>query len=77
MRRWFLILLVFSGVRVAAAATATVEFGAVDIGAAQVRYLNASTLNIDAATLTSATIENDDGDHWFSFAGTGCDGANG
>jgi len=74
MRRWFLILLVFSGVRVAAAATATVEFGAVDIGAAQVRYLNASTLNIDAATLTSATIENDD-DHWFSFAGTGCDGA--
>ncbi|HET9990118.1 MAG TPA: choice-of-anchor D domain-containing protein, partial [Kofleriaceae bacterium] len=74
MRRWFVILLVFVGVRTAAAATATVEFGAVDIGASQVRYLNASNLNIDAATLTSAQIQGDP-DHWFTFAGHGCDGA--
>ena len=74
MRCWFVILLAFCGVRGAAAANATVEFGAVDIGASQVRYLNASSLNIDATTLTSATIENDP-NHWFSFAGSGCDGA--
>ena len=74
MRRWLVILLVFVGVRTAAAATATVEFGAVDIGTSRVRYLNASSLNIDAATLTSASIQGDP-DHWFSFAGNGCDGA--
>ncbi|MEO6771771.1 MAG: choice-of-anchor D domain-containing protein [Kofleriaceae bacterium] len=73
MRRWFVILFVFVGLRQAAAATATVEFGAVAIGSSQVRYLNASSLNIDATTLTSAAIQGDP-DHWFSFAGNGCDG---
>jgi hypothetical protein len=73
MRRWIVILLVFVA-RQAAAATATVEFGTVDIGASEVRYLNASSLNIDAATLTSAQIQGDT-EHWFTFAGNGCDGA--
>ncbi|MEO8550854.1 MAG: choice-of-anchor D domain-containing protein [Kofleriaceae bacterium] len=60
-------LLGWAGTR-AEAANASLDFGPVDIGTSSVRYLNVSSLNVDAPQITSADLDDPAG--WFTFAGS-------